>query len=452
MAHPTEFHIFLFKRGEELLIKGLSFDKKNWFRMPKDVRNLVQHPLIYRYKAIKACYKQSKVERIPTIKITKDIKREYMTEDGKFMFQGKLLELDSSITEDTFIKANENDNLNKSLAVREASTPVSTNSNDFKRRRITFIDTIDVDSIITTLLDEVGKFVLFKEQPEVYLSKIVEYFTSNDSSSTHQLDNIVNHFSKLIESSMHEWFWEDVFRQGHTFAEFSVIFVEHVNRLMYRKISNVHLNLEDYLVSISADTENNRFQSYFDSKLNLLLNYFNMGAKEAKLMAISALDFDDYLVFLSVLNDDPSFKSLIKYQDKKFSANLPPEFFNLSDEDEVANPNNEADKDKNELNKKIKRLEQEVIDLQTQNNNYSSNAIELDNKISELNKEIEIKDNELDALKIQIKEIDVLKTKLKTSENELVRLNNELKSKDIQIVNLKSDNKELNDKIVMLKK
>lgn len=93
----TELFMCLIKRNNQLLIKGFSYDRKKWFKLPKEYRPVDQHPLFASYKSVKKCIKQSKVHRLSAFRITKAIRANYLDQKERFVFKNKLLEEDSTV-------------------------------------------------------------------------------------------------------------------------------------------------------------------------------------------------------------------------------------------------------------------------------------------------------------------------------------------------------------------
>lgn len=409
----TEFFLCLIKRDNDLLIKGLSFDRKNWFKLPKDVRSIEFHPIIAKYKSIKACLKQSKIDRLPAIRITKEIRSTYLNEKEEFFFNNELLEYDNTITEDSTVQDNQ------SII---SSTPKITQSfNENKRQKTANVyDISDIQSTVLIVLEQLGKFDLFKNQPEVYLTKIIKLFSYDD---TTPLDGLVNHFSKLLSVQLHEWYFENIFQQSFTFDEFRSLFCEHVHQITYKRLHNINMGLDDYLSSLELDEDNNKLNLYFNQKINFLQTCFNMNKKDARLMALSALDYKEYSLFLAVINDENSFNSLINFQDKKRAIEQSPSsnFANrLSEEDSEVSDLQTKLKD---LEIKLKKSEMEIANLTVQNNKLNSDIIEKEDE----NKEI-------------VNELKKLDDLLKKTESQLIKTKNE---KDSLIANVKDQLKSL---------
>lgn len=260
------FYIFLIKRNNELLIKGLSWDKTTWYKMPNNIRNLKDHPQIEKYKSVRECISQGKVKRMHPLTITAELKPVYLTDDGSFMFNGTLLELDNSITDETILNEKKRDLESEDFVnPLSNSTPKPLTLDLNKKSKIVY-DVSDIQACIVSILDHLGKFTLFKHQPEVYLSKLVNHIAIDTQSFNNPLDSIVNHFSKLLDVELHEWYWESIFQQGLSFEEFQQIFVEHIQKVMYLKINNVHLTLDKYLETLNNDNKDNRFSTYFNHK------------------------------------------------------------------------------------------------------------------------------------------------------------------------------------------
>lgn len=274
-----------------------------------------------------------------------------------------------------------------------------------------FYDVTDVQSSIASAINSLGKFVLFKDQPEVYLSKLVNFYSFDEKLDLNNpLDSIVNHFSKLIDLELHEWYWSNIFQQGYTFEDFRPLFVEHIHKLIFEKISNIHLGLDSCLESLNLEDNGNGFSVYFDSKIKFLEQIFNMHRKEARLMALSALKYEDYVLFLPVLDDEIAFGSLIKFQDKSNVINRSPfAFVRLEYGEDESDKVNDEDRI-NEIEKELDKLKTENKNLQSQNNTLSDEAVNLTKQLklkedelrkatSEFQNQIKLKEDELKKLK-----------------------------------------------------
>lgn len=97
----SHFYCFLIKRDNKLLIKGLSFNKIDWYLLPKNLREVNNHPELVKNFNVEKCLKQKRVGQRPKIKITKAVKEEYLNDSNAFIFKNKLLEKDNSLTEDS---------------------------------------------------------------------------------------------------------------------------------------------------------------------------------------------------------------------------------------------------------------------------------------------------------------------------------------------------------------
>lgn len=176
------------------------------------------------------------------------------------------------------------------------------------------------------------------------------------------------------------------------FMTFFLFLIKRNNELLIKGLSwdkkswyrmkNIHLNLDQYLDTLGIDTTDNRFSTYFNHKISFLQSIFNMKKEDARLMALSSLDFDDYVVYLPVLNDEVAFSSLIKFQDKRNSNNnLFVKIVDPNPEDND-NGNNEQTEDQIKiLKEQIEQLKTEKSNLQLQNNALSNDAQEFENKI-----------------------------------------------------------------------
>lgn len=404
----TELCICLIKRDGQLLIKGFSYDRKKWYKLPKEYRPVNLHPIFANYKSIQKCMKQSKVDRLPSFRITKEIRANYINDNEEFVFKNKVLELDNNITEESLIQD-------------QKSLMSSTLIHDGKRQRTSskLYDITDIQSLVYTILEQHGKFELFKIQPEVYLSKIVKSFEFDDN--TNSLDGIVKKFSKLLNIELHEWFFEYVFRENLTFEEFRNLFCERIRLITYSKMHNVHKGLDDYLSSLDLSDEDNKLTIYFDKKINFLQTCFNMNKEDARLLALSALEYNDYSLFLPVINDENSFVSLLKFTDKRKSIEDSP-YINIDEQ------NQESESD---LEAKVKELEKKLDEPINENKN-------LNEQNNELNSDIVKKDDELKAINLKLKdkdkEFEKVQANLNKKEDEIKKIKSDFKASKIKMI------------------
>lgn len=158
-----------------------------------------------------------------------------------------------------------------------------------------------------------------------------------------------------------------------------------------------------------------------------------MKKEDARLMAVSSLEFDDYMVYLPVLNDEIAFSSLIKFQDKRCSNTL-----NIQIIDQLpANDENDSESETDQINNlkaQIEQLQTEKSNLQLQNNTLSTAALDFETRTKAIQDDkdqiIKKKEDDFKAEKNKlykiIKDKDVLienmKVVLKNQENEIEQL------------------------------
>lgn len=65
------------KRDNDILIKGLSFDKVNWYLMPRELRLLRKHDELLKYIKLEDLLQCNKVDRSSQVRLTKAIRQIY---------------------------------------------------------------------------------------------------------------------------------------------------------------------------------------------------------------------------------------------------------------------------------------------------------------------------------------------------------------------------------------
>lgn len=266
-----------------------------------------------------------------------------------------------------------------------------------KKARYEFVDSTSVNhSLVTTF----GKFELFKQNPEVYLSNLNNYLCDNHPNFN--MNDLVNCFFSLLDKSLQEWYFSFIYKNGLVFDEFKTIFVDSMHVKMYDNIQSISLSLEDYLDDKKV-TGLPRYNEYFKSKCDLLSRVFKLDEYHSRLFSICFLSFKDYSVFFPVLKDSVAFDALVKVKDTEDSAAQIPDFF-LEDQRLDAKDVQDG-QDRDALKQKIAKLEQSVDtlekerdDLQTINNQLTDSNIKLENDNAKL------KDDTL-AMSKRIKEL-----------------------------------------------
>lgn len=102
MCLPCFIYAYVIKRDSQVLVKGLSYDKKNWFLLPKDQRDIEIHPEICKYAGLKKLVTAKKVGRCINVRITKLVRSIYEN-NGKLVWNGKLLERDDNLKENSIL-------------------------------------------------------------------------------------------------------------------------------------------------------------------------------------------------------------------------------------------------------------------------------------------------------------------------------------------------------------
>lgn len=135
------------------------------------------------------------------------------------------MELDPTITNDSTVANHDHVSIQQMQIntstpkyISKSSVPENYEYIIPKKQKFVY-DTIDLNSVVLLIRDSIGKFIIFENQPEVYLTKVVEVFKSNEV-GLNFLDNLVNHFSKMIDLELHDWYWENIFQQPISFEEF----------------------------------------------------------------------------------------------------------------------------------------------------------------------------------------------------------------------------------------
>lgn len=213
-----EFFCFLIKRDGDLLIKGVSFDKRAWFLFPKDKRHVSFHSELTKYFSVSKCLKQKRVNRHPGIRITNSIKSIYLNDNNQFVFEGKLLDQDDHLTENSII--NEIKSLHQQDIDNKRKSPDEDQLNSTtKKSKIANFDVSDATNLVNGVLTSFGKFKLFINPPEIYISQIALYLKDKIPTDGQESIDFVNSFFGLLDNQLHSWFFENVYKHGLNFAE-----------------------------------------------------------------------------------------------------------------------------------------------------------------------------------------------------------------------------------------
>lgn len=97
-------YAFTIKRLDQILIKGLSFDKRNWYLMPEALRPLRLHKELCKYINEEELIQCKKVGRSSKVRFTKAIQAIY-SKNGEFAIDGILLKKDDNLKDDSILNA-----------------------------------------------------------------------------------------------------------------------------------------------------------------------------------------------------------------------------------------------------------------------------------------------------------------------------------------------------------
>lgn len=414
------FYCYLIKRNGELFIKGLSFDKINWFLFKHEHRSIDFHPELQKYFSVTECLKARKVNRTPHIRLTKAIKSIYF-KDNKFCFNKELLEQDNKLKEDSILNQLNQQNLDKEINFKEGDFISSTSYEPIQPKlaklsphvlidnkirseddQLGRLEPQDISSIILKLVKEEGTFSLFNHNPQIYLNKISSSFFNFN------LDAIVDKFFDFLDKSMHSWYFSEIYQYDISFEEFKSRFLSYVDKSKFDKINDLSMGLEDYLESIEIEESNqNKLKIYFKSKIYYLKAIFKLNEEDAKLFSLCFLDYATYQKLSPVLRNESAFNSLIDLEDMKLNSRLITD--NLEEDQIVVQGINELDKIKKELEEcKLEndKLTTENDNLKQQNKVYEESIIAKDAQLQANKKNIKTLQKQVDQLKSDINQKD----------------------------------------------
>lgn len=426
-------HLFayLVKREEDLLIKGLSFDKKNWFLMPKQFRSYKFHPQMSVYLQVKECLRQKKVGRAQKVRVTQTIKSLYINNNDQLQFNGVLLEKDNCLKQDSIMEDikrdleeakktscdhEEDKQLNYHDMNRKEVNNVNLNST-VKRPRTDF-DTFDLSVIISQIIRDIGKFNLLNHSPEAFISKLEQADGLND----YKLNQLVNSFYKFLEKEEHPWFFGNIYHNGYSFDEFRTLFVGHAQRCLYEKVRSISLSLSEYNALFNSKNIDNPLKYYFESKSKMLKNYFGMNTYHSNLICLCFLEYSKFESFAPIIGDPDALDSML---DIYTSDN---EIDSLMDNsiEEIKLPNlenvaeNQANNQQNVISNDVHTLEiatlkKEINDLQLRNDSLENDIAQKDQMILKLRESSKKDNNKIKELQNlldeAVKELEEFKSK-----------------------------------------
>lgn len=89
------FYAYVENIGDQIVVRGLSWNKKNWFSIPDDQSNIRFHPEIQKRVITFEALKKNGKFRITRLQ-TKSVKKIYLNDFNHFIFNGQILPLEDS--------------------------------------------------------------------------------------------------------------------------------------------------------------------------------------------------------------------------------------------------------------------------------------------------------------------------------------------------------------------